>query len=253
MVHNSIADLAALANHCARTGSLSALAGHVEAAVRDIGFRWFSLIKLIDLQRDAHQGVIIQDYPNSWFDEIVEKRLYEDSAILSASTRSFGGICWSKICDRFPLSDRQHHTLQRGRDHGLHGGFTIAMPVPEGPSAAFTVARSKPGEVGEQEKVAVRAIATIALEHARRLLFLEIQPKPKPLTARQRECTALVAQGKTDWEIGQIIGISRDTVHEYIEAARKKFDVRSRPQLVLAAFRNGELGELDLGQTFSSK
>jgi DNA-binding CsgD family transcriptional regulator len=105
------------------------------------------------------------------------------------------------------------------------------------PNAAFTVARSKPDEVSEQEKVAVRAIATIALEHGRRLLSMNIKPKATALTARQRECTALVAQGKTDWEIGKIIGISRDTVHEYIETAQKKYDVRTRPQLVLTAFR----------------
>jgi hypothetical protein len=87
-VHSTIADLAALAQHCARVNSLSALAGHVEAAVRDIGFRWFSLIKLVDLQRDEQQGIIIQDYPTTWFEEIVEKRLFDDSAILTASTKS---------------------------------------------------------------------------------------------------------------------------------------------------------------------
>lgn len=69
--------------------------------------------------------------------------------------------------------------------------------------------------------------------------------RPGRLTTRQRECTLLVAQGKTDWEIGKILGISRDTVHEYIEAARKKYDVRTRPQLVLAAYRNGELPAVD--------
>ena len=252
-MHNTIADLAALAHHCAKVNSLSALAGHVGAAVRDIGFRWFSLIKLVDLQRDERQGVIIQDYPTSWFDEIVEERLFEDSAILTASTKSIGGICWSEICERFPPTERQRQTLQRGRDHGLGGGFTVSMPIPGGPTAAFTVARSETGEVNDEEKVAVRAIGTIALEQSRRLLHLDTRPKIKPLTARQRECTALVAQGKTDWEIGQIIGISRDTVHEYIEAARKKFDVRTRPQLVLAAFRSGELGELELGPSNTAK
>jgi DNA-binding CsgD family transcriptional regulator len=248
-VHSTIADIAMLANHCAKVTSLHGLAGHIEAAIRDIGFRWFSLTNMVDLQRDEQNGIIIQDYPTSWFDEIVEKRLFEDSAILTASTKSFGGICWSKISERFPPTARQRETLQRGRDHGLKSGFTITMPMVGSPNAAFTAARSKPDEVSEQEKVAVRAIATIALEHGRRLLEINIIPKATALTARQRECTALVAQGKTDWEIGKIIGISRDTVHEYIETARKKYDVRTRPQLVLAAFRNGEISDLDIGSS----
>jgi DNA-binding CsgD family transcriptional regulator len=246
-VHNTIAEIATLANHCARAGSLHGLAGHIEAAIRDIGFRWFSLTNMVDLQKDDQNGVIIQDYPTSWFDEIVEKRLFEDSAILTAAAKSFGGICWSKIYERFPPNHRQRETLRRSRDHGLNSGFTIAMPMVGAPNAAFTVARSKPDEVSEQEKVAVRAIAMIALEHGRRIAALNVPPRAPSLTARQRQCTALVAQGKTDWEIGTIIGISRDTVHEYIETARKKYDVRTRPQLVLAAFRNGELSDLDLG------
>lgn len=62
-----------------------------------------------------------------------------------------------------------------------------------------------------------------------------------PLSPRQVECIALVAQGKSDWEIGQILGLSRDTVHEYVESARRRYGVRRRTQLVLRAVRDGHL------------
>jgi DNA-binding CsgD family transcriptional regulator len=48
---------------------------------------------------------------------------------------------------------------------------------------------------------------------------------PASLCPRQVECIALVAQGKSDWEIGQILGLSRDTVHEYVESARRRYGV----------------------------
>ena len=39
----------------------------------------------------------------------------------------------------------------------------------------------------------------------------------------------------------QILGLSRDTVHEYVEAARRRYGVRRRTQLVLRAVRDGHL------------
>lgn len=66
-------------------------------------------------------------------------------------------------------------------------------------------------------------------------------PLATALSPRQIECVALVAQGKSDWEIGQILGLSRDTVHEYVEAARQRYGVRRRTQLVLWAVRDGHL------------
>lgn len=59
------------------------------------------------------------------------------------------------------------------------------------------------------------------------------------LSPRQHECLTLVAQGKSDWEIAQILGISRDTVHEYVEAARQKYGVRRRIQLILKMIQDG--------------
>ncbi len=45
---------------------------------------------------------------------------------------------------------------------------------------------------------------------------------------RQRDCVVLVAQGKSDWEIGQVLGISDSTVHKHIEDAKRRFCVSTR-------------------------
>jgi DNA-binding CsgD family transcriptional regulator len=57
------------------------------------------------------------------------------------------------------------------------------------------------------------------------------------LSSRQIECLSWAAEGKSDWEIGAIIGISENTVHRHIEKAKAILGVRTRMQAVIAAWR----------------
>lgn len=87
-----------------------------------------------------------------------------------------------------------------------------------------------------------RLIGVLAFDRAHAILGEDrIVLEPVALSPRQLDCIALVAQGKSDWEIAQILGLSRDTVHEYVEAARRRYGVRRRTQLVLRVVRDGHL------------
>lgn len=110
------------------------------------------------------------------------------------------------------------------------------------PDAMFTVARQFGDALSSEDMLTARLIGTTAFERARELLDTDaLANVPVPLSPRQIDCIALVAQGKSDWEIAQILGLSRDTVHEYVEAARRRYGVRRRTQLVLRAVRDGHL------------
>lgn len=61
------------------------------------------------------------------------------------------------------------------------------------------------------------------------------------LTARERECLQWVARGKTDFEIGIILGISARTARFHIENSKRKLGVASRVQAVTLAMRAGSI------------
>ncbi len=81
-------------------------------------------------------------------------------------------------------------------------------------------------------------------EHAQRLqdvaaLFAErllqrFAPPEEPatpvLTARERECLAFVADGKTDWEISVILSLAEATVRFHVDNARRKLGAATRAQ-----------------------
>jgi DNA-binding CsgD family transcriptional regulator len=59
------------------------------------------------------------------------------------------------------------------------------------------------------------------------------------LTQRQRECLKWVAAGKTDWEIGSILGLSEATINRHVERAKERLGVRTRVQAVVQAMSGG--------------
>ena len=58
-------------------------------------------------------------------------------------------------------------------------------------------------------------------------------------TPREIEVLEWVAKGKTDWQVGQILLISRKTVNYHVERAKQKLSVPTRTQAVLAAVSRG--------------
>ena len=57
------------------------------------------------------------------------------------------------------------------------------------------------------------------------------------LTRRERDCLLWVAEGKTTWEIGQILRISENTVLYHIKNAQEKLGAVSRIHAVAKALR----------------
>ncbi|HEX2515957.1 MAG TPA: LuxR C-terminal-related transcriptional regulator, partial [Chloroflexota bacterium] len=67
---------------------------------------------------------------------------------------------------------------------------------------------------------------------------------PDPLTRRERQVTALVAQGLTNREIARELVITEGTVAVHVEHILAKLQLRSRTQVAAWAIRCG-LPDLD--------
>ena len=78
------------------------------------------------------------------------------------------------------------------------------------------------------------AIHMAGLALTERLMSLTAPPPAAivRLTARERDSLALVAEGKTDWEISVILGIAEATVRFHVDNARRKLGAVNRAQAV---------------------
>jgi non-specific serine/threonine protein kinase len=65
-----------------------------------------------------------------------------------------------------------------------------------------------------------------------------IRPEPVPLTRREREVAALVASGRTNRQIGRVLGISEKTAEVHMQHVMVKLGARSRAEVAAWAVTN---------------
>ena len=114
---------------------------------------------------------------------------------------------------------------------GEFGGVEgLAVPVKEpGRSAAVSMAFGTDGW-SREERRAMEFACYCFIDKVRELA--PAPPEPPRLTARERDCLAFVAEGKTDWEISVILNISQSTAHQHVENARRKLKAATRAHAV---------------------
>jgi len=71
-----------------------------------------------------------------------------------------------------------------------------------------------------------------------------VQRQPR-LTPREIDCLRWCSHGKTNWEIGRILGLSERTVEHYLSRANRKLGTATRAQAVARARKLDLIGEAE--------
>jgi LuxR family transcriptional regulator, quorum-sensing system regulator CciR len=219
---------------CPGLAQLGALLAEASA---DLGFHHFALLDHSSLSDPARGLIRIDNYPEAWARELIE-RFAADDPVHLASRRANSGFSWSELGSLIRLEGRHKQILARSRRHGLGEGFTVPANVPGEPAASCSFAVRAGSEIPADRLHCAELVGAHALRAARRLRGLS-EPRPRPrLSRREVQCLRLVAMGKTDWEISCILGLSVETAHQYVKRARAAYDTVSRAQLVAYGLRD---------------
>ncbi len=236
------------ANRVTRMQDLASLLTDVVAA---LGFDYVALMHHVTTPEQARWAVHVVDYPEEWRMQIRTQRYLAHDPFLSACQRSAAAFLWSDLPALFAMSPRQKQILDHAFTCGLGEGFTVPVNVPGNflGSCSFGL---RPGHAPARDSLpAAQYVGCFAFEAARRLQGAEQtcllhHPAARPLSQRQYDCVVLVAQGKSDWDIAQLLGIARDTVHQHIEAAKRRYGVASRTQLVVRSLFDSQITFADV-------
>jgi len=125
-------------------------------------------------------------------------------------------------------------------DFQFSDGLLVPIHLSDGSISAVSLVGEKP-----DTRPAVNrglGIAAIYLHSKASLLVIEdsqiSSSRNKPIVSRrQLDCIQWVAEGKSDWEISMILGISEATVHNHVERAKRSLGVTTRVQAVVEAAR----------------
>jgi DNA-binding NarL/FixJ family response regulator len=133
------------------------------------------------------------------------------------------------VLTTFELDEYVFEALRHGAS-----GFLIKDTEPADILRAVRVVAN--GESLLSPAVTRRVIAELARRPAPRPAAL---PTLDPLTEREREVVALVAEGLSNDEIAQRLFVSPATIRTHVGRAMSKMDARDRAQLVVLAFQTG--------------
>lgn len=211
-----------------------------------LGFHHFLL-------QGAMGQVWLADLPPDW----VMAPASSGDAVLVTAAQSYAPFLWSDISRLIALTPAQGRFLDGVHAAGVGAAVTVpihrARDADQGGSysifagcCSFMMKTGVPLPLSSL--AAAHYVGALAFDAAEQLRRAQAHDTPRgpQLTPRQRDCVVLVAQGKSDWEIGQLLGISESTVHKHIEDAKRRFCVSTRIQLVVRSLFDARLTFADV-------
>ncbi|HEY9537410.1 MAG TPA: LuxR family transcriptional regulator [Kiloniellaceae bacterium] len=174
---------------------------------------------------------LISSYPVAWTSHYLASRYERVDPVIRQAASTPQPFEWGLGCGPERLSRQQKQLLDEAAAFGIRCGFTIPIHDNRGVIAAVTFAADE-RRPAFRRNVEARAevlqlMALFFHAHARRKLAGERVVEGVALSPREFECLRWSAQGKSAWEIGCILGISRRTVSFHLDNAKAKLDVRT--------------------------
>ena len=214
-----------------------------------LGFSQFAMGHHVDLSSPPEGAIRLTTYDEDWISYGMERRYFADDPVHIASTRTANGFLWRDIGDIIRLTARHKQVLLEAVGFGLAAGFTVPVYIPGEYHGSCSFAARSLDKLHENSLPIAQLCGTFAFEAARRITRKKLQfddvviPDLRP---REMDALILVGKGKTDREIGQILGISRTTAHGYVEGARRAYGNAQRTYMIARALFDGQIAFADL-------
>ena len=217
----------------------------IEECCQELGFDFFAIVHHIQFGRPTTDKVRLSNYPIEWIAKLRESENLREP-VLATAERMASGFLWSNLDNLTVLGASDAQYMKRAARFGLAEGYTIPNHIPGETFGSCHFAVRRKADLPVDNLPAAQALGTFAFEKARQLLRQNAQPSeqyvvPAPLTRRQRDCLLLAARGKSDSVIAELLNIRPRTVNEHIEAAKRRYSVATRTQLIVRALFQSEI------------
>jgi DNA-binding CsgD family transcriptional regulator len=153
-----------------------------------------------------------------------------------------GSVGWQRVFAGVRDPDGRAF-VARARAEGFKDGVTTPIHGPQGCVAIMMFGAAHTLDLDGEDEEALSHIAMALHQRVRRLAAGALVgiPPPARLTAREIECLHWVLEGKTNWEIGMITGVTARTAQFHLGNAARKLGATNRVQAAVCALTRGDL------------
>lgn len=179
--------------------------------------------------------VLVQQFPEGWAARYNDRGYLFRDPVFHRLQTDMQPFSWADSYASCPnLADL---TLIGGEaaEFGLTDGYVVPVTTLDHRVAAVSFGGRREG-LAPDAAAALNFAVSFAVGH-----FLQLRGAqkrvPDRITPREFDCLLWAGEGKTDWEISVILGISRSTVTKHIAAAREKLGATNKTHAVALAMR----------------
>lgn len=188
---------------------------------------------------------ILSGYPPEWRDHYIEQNYIQiDPTVLHCFT-NLTPIYWENISKSNSEENKQVYQLfSEAHEHGLRNGISFPIHSIHGETAMFSFST---GDTPDKSRLRIKQNQPISQlfvnyvhEAISRIPKSGLQARlHSELTEREKECLLWTTDGKTSWEVSQILNISERTVAFHLNNTIKKLNVTNKQHAVARAISLG--------------
>jgi LuxR family transcriptional regulator, quorum-sensing system regulator BjaR1 len=211
-------------------------------ALADFGYTSFLITGVLpEPPQRLEPCILLNGWPKGWIEHYRKSNYYCDDPVAGWCRRSVDPFEWSEVPIDAARSPRAVEVMKAANNFGLKKGFVVPILHCSGSRACVTMAGERPDN-NPRSKRTLQLISMYAHSRCAALLGCgSDEQRRQALTQREREVLAWTAEGKSSWEIGEILDLSERTVNWHAEQAKRKLDAVNRMQAVIKAVRAGEI------------
>jgi LuxR family transcriptional regulator, activator of conjugal transfer of Ti plasmids len=184
---------------------------------------------------------LISNYPCEWTEHYLARHYELLDPVIERAVSCTDPFEWGLELTAGTLPARIAGFFEEAAAFGLRHGFTIPIHGRNRAIAAITFATDMRSETFRRSIALNGAVLQLLsiLFHRQASLALARRKDAERvhLTRRESECLEWAAKGKSSWETGRILNVSRRTVAFHLRNAREKLGVYSTVEAVAVASR----------------
>jgi|GEM_PF-3060276 DNA-binding CsgD family transcriptional regulator len=180
--------------------------------------------------------------------DISLKKFYESEAsslcdpVRKVALNQSGPVGWRRIFVE-AKNPSERNFVNTFRSLGIRDGLTFPIHGPSGCVAMLMVGAARQLAFKAEDAEALNLVAVTLMQRIKHIKAAALFKKPEPtrLTSREMECLSWVLEGKTNWEIGVLMGVAARTVQFHLANCARKMGVHNRIQSAVRALVEGAI------------
>jgi DNA-binding CsgD family transcriptional regulator len=218
------------------------LHSHFLAFAQGLGFQSAMLVNLSNAGGPVMPRVVLGDL-DPWIEYYTDQNYAGLDPSIPRAFRSRAPFTWASV-ERPGASKRVRHFFGEARESWAEDGLIVPIHGPFGEFSVVNLLANHAITLSDEEIAIIKGVCQIyvavGLTLASGALPLPADDMPN-FSRRERQCLYWMSMGKHDADTAKILGISAHTVRGYLDTAKVKLGVETRPELSLRALASGLL------------